>query len=182
MPSKICVKCGQDKDLDLFDKHPSGKMGRHPRCKECRKPEHHKTYEDHKEKWVERDKRLREEDPEGFKKKNREAQDRYRANPDNTIRLRYLKARYGITVEQFQLMERLQGGRCAICGGPPTQGYDRLCVDHSHETGIVRGLLCFDCNVLLGKAQDLLWILQSAIFYLVRHESLPPDAITSSSL
>jgi len=138
-------------------------------------------YEDNKERWVERDKRLREEDPEGFKQKNREAQERYRANPDNTIKLRYLKTRYGITVEQFEEMERKQKGLCAICGGPPTGRFDRLHVDHDHLTKKVRGLICFDCNVGLGNFKDSQEFLDRASSYLARFAE-PTDSLTSSQL
>lgn len=45
-----------------------------------------------------------------------------------------------------------QGGVCAICGRRPREG-THLHVDHDHETGRVRGLLCFSCNVAVGQLQ-----------------------------
>jgi hypothetical protein len=63
----------------------------------------------------------------------------------------YLRVRYGISPEQYDLMLRYQGGACGICGERPT---GRLCVDHDHVTGKVRGLLCHRCNLGLGNYRD----------------------------
>lgn len=123
-------------------------------------------YEANRERWVQRDIEHRLADPEGFKEKKREAQARHRANPHNTIKLRYLNARYGLTPEQYQAMETAQGGLCAICKKPPTGRWKRLHVDHDHTTGKVRGLLCFCCNAMLGQARDDMNVLQSAMAYL----------------
>lgn len=60
-----------------------------------------------------------------------------------------LKVEYGITVEQYALMLEDQGGGCAVCGQPPT-GKRPLAVDHCHQTGRVRALLCAACNIKLG--------------------------------
>lgn len=53
-----------------------------------------------------------------------------------------LKAKYGITIEQYDQMLAEQNGGCAICAKPG----DPLHVDHDHETGKVRALLCLPCN------------------------------------
>ncbi len=58
--------------------------------------------------------------------------------------------RYGITLTQYGQLLEFQGGRCAICERPPGQLH--LSVDHDHETGAVRGLLCQRCNALLEVA------------------------------
>lgn len=59
----------------------------------------------------------------------------------------------------------VQGGRCAICRCTPRTR--RLAIDHDHETGYVRGLLCMKCNhELLGAAQDNVQILRNAVYYL----------------
>jgi len=64
-------------------------------------------------------------------------------------------------------MEQAQGGVCAICGKPEaTARTKRLCVDHCHETGKVRGLLCSHCNRAIGLLGDSCAILASAITYL----------------
>lgn len=58
-----------------------------------------------------------------------------------------LRRRYGVTPEQYEELEAQQGGLCAMCDKP---NWRPLVIDHSHETGLVRGLLCDSCNRLLG--------------------------------
>lgn len=69
-----------------------------------------------------------------------------------------LKKKYGITPEQYDAMLEQQGGRCAACGSTKTgrQGTAAawFVVDHCHETGKVRGLLCHPCNVSIGQAGE----------------------------
>lgn len=76
----------------------------------------------------------------------------YKENP-NSIRNRIIKNKYGITLEQYQEMFEAQNGLCAICG-QPEKGGKRLCIDHNHETGAVRQLLCRSCNARLGVIED----------------------------
>jgi hypothetical protein len=59
-----------------------------------------------------------------------------------------------------------QGGVCAICSAPDESLKKRLCVDHCHTTGAVRGLLCDNCNTALGKFRDNADTLRRAITYL----------------
>lgn len=72
----------------------------------------------------------------------------------------------GLSPADYQAMLDEQGGVCAICGDPP--GVQALAVDHDHATGYVRGLLCTNCNHLLGKAKDNRTVLEAAIAYLAR--------------
>lgn len=74
-----------------------------------------------------------------------------------------LKTKYGITVEEYDEKFAAQGGLCAICG---LASAVRLCVDHRHSDGVVRGLLCKDCNVGIGLLKDSPANLESAIRYL----------------
>jgi hypothetical protein len=71
--------------------------------------------------------------------------------------------RYGITLEQRDEMAEAQGQRCVIC-----QEVKQLHVDHCHDTGKVRGLICHSCNVMLGVANDNPSILRAGIEYLER--------------
>lgn len=71
---------------------------------------------------------------------------------------------YGLTPEKYNLMLLSQGGICAICH--LARGIRKLAVDHDHETGVVRGLLCQFCNTALGKFLDDIKILKRAIEYL----------------
>ena len=65
-----------------------------------------------------------------------------------------LKYRYGITAADYDRMYAEQCGKCAICGSgrerQPAHWKDKLAVDHDHDTGKVRGLLCNDCNAGIG--------------------------------
>lgn len=61
---------------------------------------------------------------------------------------RTLRRRYGITAAEYDRLLTEQGGRCVLCQREPDES--RLHVDHDHETGRVRGLLCFHCNTTLG--------------------------------
>jgi hypothetical protein len=57
--------------------------------------------------------------------------------------------RYGLTIARYEEMLEGQRGVCAICDGLPSGKNKSLCVDHDHETGAVRGLLCHRCNALI---------------------------------
>ena len=164
---KTCSSCRKQKDLSCFR---SGTKS--AKCKECLRVQDHAYYNAHKQKWVERDKRLREEDGEAFRQSSREAQARYRANPNNTIWLRYMKARYGITIEQYSAMFDEQKSMCAICNTLSGDGKgQRLHVDHDHATGKVRQLLCFQCNRGLGAFKDDLTLFQRSMDYLKKHRT-----------
>ena len=87
----------------------------------------------------------------------------------------YLKQTYGITLQEYQQLVVDQGGCCAICENevdlePRGRGksYSGFAVDHCHDTGKVRGLLCYKCNLALGHFKDDLNILKKAIEYLER--------------
>jgi hypothetical protein len=78
---------------------------------------------------------------------------------------------YGLTEVDYTDMLTKQNGVCAICGNPETAksnaGYVKnLAVDHCHKTGKVRGLLCQDCNIGIGKLKDDINLVQSALDYL----------------
>lgn len=60
--------------------------------------------------------------------------------------------RYGITADDYAAMMESQGGLCRVCRKPPSR--TRLAVDHNHETGTIRGLLCQNCNRGLGLLGD----------------------------
>ncbi len=74
-----------------------------------------------------------------------------------------LQRTYGLTTEQYDVILKEQDGACAICRHPFT---DTPNVDHSHETGRIRGLLCGSCNRGLGGFRDNLEYMVSAIAYI----------------
>ena len=71
----------------------------------------------------------------------------------------------GILAALYRDLLDEQGWVCWICGDHPPRN-KKLAIDHDHETGEIRGLLCLRCNALLGRARDNKYILQSAINYL----------------
>jgi len=71
---------------------------------------------------------------------------------------------YGLTIEQYNGMLAKQNGVCAICGSPPNG--KNLSIDHDHNTNIIRGLLCQNCNSMLGFAHDSIECLVKAARYL----------------
>jgi hypothetical protein len=73
---------------------------------------------------------------------------------------------YGFTVEEYEDLLASQQGVCAICGGPP--GARSLHVDHDHQTGENRGLLCHNCNIGLGNFRDDPDLLLAAAAYLIQ--------------
>lgn len=93
----------------------------------------------------------------------------YRAMPKHKDKRRdtLLRQQFGITLDDYNVMLEAQGGVCAICGNiDPVRS---LAVDHCHETGKVRGLLCRDCNQGLGLYRDNITRLHKAAEYLRVH-------------
>lgn len=81
------------------------------------------------------------------------------------IRENNFKARYGITTAEFEGILLKQSFLCAICRCP--EDFDNsFCVDHSHHTGKVRGILCGKCNRGIGSLRDSYAILERAARYL----------------
>lgn len=83
-----------------------------------------------------------------------------------------LKHKYGITVEEYDQMLKIQNGRCAICDVSSHEtktGKSHLAVDHDHKTGRVRALLCSHCNAGLGAFRDDTVVLNKAVEYLNEH-------------
>jgi len=76
---------------------------------------------------------------------------------------------YGLTPKEFDKKLAEQGGTCAICTGPPANRWNRYAVDHDHETGKNRGLLCARCNLAIGQLQENEDIMKKCIEYLRLH-------------
>ena len=74
--------------------------------------------------------------------------------------------KYGITAEQFAARLEAQGDRCAICRSDAPSGKGGWHVDHDHATNAIRGLLCHNCNLMLGNAKDDPARLRAAAAYL----------------
>lgn len=79
---------------------------------------------------------------------------------------KYIEAKYGMTLHRYKTMRRDQKGVCAICGKRTATA---LRIDHDHDSGRVRGLLCVQCNTGLGQFKDDETLLRKAIKYLQRN-------------
>jgi len=134
--------------------------------------------------------KYRRENPEKWKEIDRRAKLKLRQNPEKNLqKLTYQQQyreenrkalsdkerqrRFGITPEEYSDLFKSQNGTCAICKQPETATrlgkVKALAVDHCHQSGVVRGLLCADCNMGIGKLKEDKNILFSAIQYLERH-------------
>lgn len=88
----------------------------------------------------------------------------FKPRPPERNRLRDWKRKYGLTEASHAALLESQGGTCAICKRP--QGARRMDVDHCHENKRVRGLLCRNCNLVLGHGRNDPVLLRAAAKYL----------------
>lgn len=95
---------------------------------------------------------------------NKKSRDYWNSNSEE-LNLKRLAKAYGLTVEELQDMydKRVH---CAICGKEPSGRWGKLHVDHDHLTGKVRGLLCNECNLVLGLIKDNSAVLNNMIYYI----------------
>ncbi len=87
---------------------------------------------------------------------------------------RYLLYQYGITSDDYSRLLEQQNGKCAICDSQKSISgrFKFFCVDHDHDTGKIRGLLCGKCNAGIGLLGDDPDRLEAATAYLRRHQCL----------
>jgi len=84
-----------------------------------------------------------------------------------------LRFQHRLTKRAYDDLLAMQGGACAACGSlEPRRGKKRLCVDHDHATGNIRGILCFSCNLAIGEVNDSPSRLRQLADYLER-EHIP---------
>lgn len=97
---------------------------------------------------------------------------KWKSANQNKVKNYYLNKGYSISIEEYQSMFDAQGGICKICLRPESMVDNRsgkvknLAVDHCHESGKVRGLLCYNCNVAIGFLRDNSEVVQRAADYL----------------
>ena len=145
----MCVECQQTKPLDAFHRDRSQPNERNRRCKDCRNARNREHVARNRERRAETMTRWRRDDPERYVAAQRA----------------YKLRAYGLTTEAYDALLLAQLGRCAICGDPEKDGWD-LAVDHDHDSGRVRGLLCRRCNVGIGLLRDDARIVAAAAEYL----------------
>lgn len=149
---KPCGLCGEVKPAADFHRHPQGKGGLQSRCKSCAIASSRAHYRENREQHQASHAAWRAANPEKVSLYQQKAA---------------LKAKYGLTIEDYEAMLQSQGGVCAICGGDePGHGRRWFSVDHDHQTGRIRGLLCNPCNIGLARFQDNAGVLMRAAHYL----------------
>lgn len=165
---KTCKDCGQAKGLEQFNPNVRGRQGRKTLCRVCEAARARKRRQLFPEKQRAADARYR---AKNAAKLNKRSQDWKRNNPEKA-RDQLLRYRFGISLLDYNRMNELQRGLCAICGNPnPRKTDSGLVVDHCHATGKVRGLLCHSCNTALGHLRDSVENLKAAIVYLESRSS-----------
>jgi hypothetical protein len=166
---KRCKVCGEVKPLDEFYRSPGMRDGHRNDCKACNLAAKAARTAANPQANRDRVRRWQLENPERLNAYRRE----YRRRPERQLADReyHLRRKYGITNERYIEMLEAQSGVCAICNKPRPE--DRtLHVDHDHETGVVRGLLCFRCNQALGSFREEYELFQRAADYLDRDDAL----------
>lgn len=81
----------------------------------------------------------------------------------------WIATRFRIPQEEALIWYQKTMGSCEICGTDWQEGQHKLCIDHDHNTGKIRGVLCKPCNHVLGHSYDNIDTLESAISYLKRN-------------
>lgn len=103
-----------------------------------------------------------------YRRDNIERTRAYTAANRDRIRDASFRKIYGITLEHYNHLLSKQNGRCALCRTDVPGGRGHFHVDHNHETGKVRGLLCHNCNIGLGNFRDNPELLRRAARYISR--------------
>lgn len=184
MEKKKCRVCGEEKTLDCFNLHHLKGQYKYisdkyrSECKLCQR----KIAKDYRERNKEklRQQRIRRKDKikawkekyysDPQKKEEARAYSRAYYYKQNGIEKGFnskLRTRFGITRDQYDFLLKCQNDGCAICGANVARkNAKHLAVDHDHQTGKVRGLLCTRCNRVIGSFQDNPDLLRKAAQYL----------------
>lgn len=151
MRTKICGKCSHKKKIAEFYNSYRTKDKKDVWCKRCKN-----TYNDNYRKTSDKHRHYLE------KRRKTSAYKEYQKR-------KILEIKFGLTLEKYLTMLRSQNESCKICSKTNPNG-DSLAVDHCHDTGRIRGLLCNKCNVGLGCFNDKTDLLQRSINYLNEQE------------
>lgn len=146
--TKVCTKCGETKEHGEYHKQSKSRDGLKPWCKTCSNSFSGKYYKENKSKVL------------------KQARVRYLQHGRN----KDLRSKYGISSTCYEKMWQDQGCKCAICGREREEDERHFPVDHCHDTGKVRAILCGSCNRGIGMLQDDPEVVQSAADYLLKHK------------
>jgi hypothetical protein len=160
---KRCKHCGSVKSTDDFYRNNVGADGLRPECKACTAAKRAAWYAENASAEKARVKEWQQANRERVNAGNRDR----RRSPEarRAQRDSHLRRKYGIGADDYDELLRSQNGVCAICLREPNPNIS-LHVDHDHETGEIRGLLCFCCNNALGDFEDDYERLAAAVRYL----------------
>lgn len=159
-PEKPCAGCKRILPIENFDFQNKARGWRASRCQECR---------------VKYTKEYRRKNLEKSRQWSREHYRRAVAKDPEKFKIDWLKQRcekYGVTVEWWNEQFTKQNGVCALCLKPEISERKKgstvrsLAIDHHHENGTARGLLCSACNQAIGKIEAASGWLERAIKYL----------------
>ena len=170
--TRICRNCGEEKPIADFPAPVAKLKKAMSRCSAC-KSAYHKAWADkHK---CELAAYLRDY---ARSPAQRERRKQIKVRDRDKIRVAardwQLRTKYGISSAQYAEMVRQQGGHCGCCGGDPTKR--GLVVDHDHQTGAVRALLCEPCNQGIGFFRESPERLRLAANYIERFSSVSESA------
>lgn len=154
---KTCSRCGTEKTLDLFYPDIRYKLGVAPWCRDCVKG---RNAQRSRPEMAQYTAKYKERNPDRVKTADRRTK---------------LRTKFGLSPADFAQMVEDQNGVCAICHQPERARWNdgrlkSLAVDHDHDTGQIRGLLCSGCNVGLGCFGNDPTRLAGAIEYLRKTE------------
>lgn len=173
-----CTKCKVEKDISEFYVSKRHKLGYIPTCKICESSRHKKKYDpDKRRKHYEENKDVYLLRSRSYNENNKEKIKQSRRQYYENNKIRFLESgwkRKGIlnenslpfTKEDFDKLFLLSNKSCQICKTTKPNHKKGFVVDHCHETGLARGILCAHCNASLGGFKDDISILKSAIEYL----------------
>ena len=149
MDYKLCPMCKLDLPLSSYQKAMGRKNNVQAYCKQCTNQKNREHYSG---------------DPKAIEKRRKREARRLEKDPMVKRRAELLRV-YGITLEEWYDIYDSQNGVCAICK-QECKTRKSLSVDHDHETGDIRGLLCNRCNRALGLFRDDPEVLKNATRYL----------------
>ena len=145
---KRCKHCGDEKPLDDFYGDTAARDGHRPECTACTAAGRKRWYAENREREIARVKEWQQANAERLNAYRRV----HNATPERRRKQRdtYYRRTFGISADDVDAMLEAQGGGCAICGERPAR-LASVHVDHCHDTGRIRGLLCLNCNQGIGK-------------------------------
>lgn len=140
---KICSICGNSKPIELLRKNRR-------QCWECiNKNRKFKYHHDsvYRIGILKNSKRTALKYQEKYKIRKRAYDQKNKLKKQVNHRKWWLKTKYNLTIDQYNILSEAQWGLCRICGKPESIKNRRLVVDHNKNTGKIRSLLCYFCNV-----------------------------------